>query len=144
MFDECKNCKVKMINHITLICSDLTRSALLFQSLFNAKEVYSSDGKNFSIANEKFLAIGDLWIALMQGDPVQRSYNHIAFSITEEEFPDFEAKIHALGLEIKPGRQRDPREGKSLYFYDYDNHLFELHTGSLESRLSYYLEDAHL
>jgi fosfomycin resistance protein FosX len=26
------------------------------------------------------------------------------------------------------------------YFYDYDNHLFELHTGTLEERLARYAE----
>lgn len=29
-------------------------------------------------------------------------------------------------------------EGRSLYFYDYDNHLFELHTGTLTERLKRY------
>ena len=29
-------------------------------------------------------------------------------------------------------------EGRSLYFYDDDNHLFELHTGTLEERLQRY------
>jgi len=31
-------------------------------------------------------------------------------------------------------------EGESLYFYDFDNHLFELHTGTLEERLARYSE----
>jgi hypothetical protein len=31
-------------------------------------------------------------------------------------------------------------EGHSLYFYDYDNHMFELHTGTLEERLTRYAE----
>lgn len=39
---------------------------------------------------------------------------------------------------MKPGRKRVPGEGKSLYFYDYDNHLFELHAGSLSNRLDAY------
>jgi hypothetical protein len=47
-------------------------------------------------------------------------------------------KILGLGLEVKPGRKRVPGEGKSLYFYDYDNHLFELHAGSLSNRLDAY------
>ena len=43
-----------------------------------------------------------------------------------------------MGLEIRPPRQRVPGEGRSLYFYDDDNHLFELHTGSLGERLERY------
>ena len=29
-------------------------------------------------------------------------------------------------------------EGRSLYFYDFDNHLFEIHTGTLSQRLAGY------
>ncbi|SHJ20304.1 VOC family protein [Lutispora thermophila] len=49
-------------------------------------------------------------------------------------------RIQRLGLEIKEGRNRIDEEGRSIYFYDYDNHLFELHTGTLESRLLSYKE----
>jgi fosfomycin resistance protein FosX len=132
--------KTKGISHITLICEDLERSAHLFRSLFGAVEVYASGEKRFSHAPEKFLFIDDLWIALMQGKAIERSYNHIAFRIEEEDLPSFEEKIRQLGLEVAPGRLRDAREGKSLYFYDYDNHLCELHTGDVEQRLEYYLQ----
>ena len=108
--------KIKGISHVTLICKDLKRSAQLFCDLFGAVEVYSSEKKNFSIAKEKFLLIGDLWIALMEGEPLERSYNHIAFHIDEESLPFFESKIRALGLELRPGRPRDPQEGKSSLF----------------------------
>ena len=47
-------------------------------------------------------------------------------------------RIENLGLEIKPGRKRVTGEGNSIYFYDYDNHLFEFHTGTLEDRLLRY------
>lgn len=134
---------IKGISHITLICKDLEKSARLFRELFDAVEVYSSDHKNFSLSREKFFLIGDLWIALMVGPSVARSYNHIAFHVDEESLPKFEAKIRELELEMAPQRSRDPREGQSIYFYDYDNHLFELHTGDLATRLAYY-RSSHL
>ncbi len=130
--------KIKGISHITLICQDLNKSAKLFKELFDAIEVYSSERKNFSISQEKFLLIGDLWIALMEGSPIERSYNHIAFYVEEENLLFFESKIHSLELKILPSRPRNLQEGKSIYFYDYDNHLFELHTGDLATRLTYY------
>ncbi|HEY2811174.1 MAG TPA: FosX/FosE/FosI family fosfomycin resistance hydrolase [Rhabdochlamydiaceae bacterium] len=130
--------KVKGISHITLICSDLNKTARLLCGLFEAVEVYSSQEKNFSLSREKFFLIGELWIALMEGPSTERSYNHIAFRVEEEDLPLWEARISALELERVSGRPRDVREGKSIYFYDYDNHLFELHTGDLATRLEYY------
>lgn len=123
---------------MTFICKDLNKSADLFRELFGAVEIYSSDKKKFSISKEKFFLIGDIWIALMEGQPIERSYNHVAFQIREEDLVLFEDKIRALGLDIAPCRPRQPEEGQSLYFYDYDNHLFELHTGDLATRLNYY------
>jgi len=128
--------KTDGISHITLICKNLEKSAQLFSSLFDAVEVYSSETKHFSISKEKFLLIGNLWIALMEGEPLERSYNHIAFHIKEEDLSFFEANIKALKLDITPSRPRHPQEGQSIYFYDYDNHLFELHTGDLATRLN--------
>src|ERR1043165_1885778 len=112
--------KIKGISHITLICKDLEKSARLFCELFRAEEVYSSDMKSFSISKEKFFLIGDLWVALMQGQPLERSYNHIAFQVEEKDLPDFKSKIYALGLEMGPTRHRHAEEGQSIYFYDYD------------------------
>ncbi len=129
---------IKGISHITLICKDLEKSSRLFCDLLGAVEVYSSGKNNFSVSKEKFLLIGDLWIALMEGPSLERSYNHIAFHIEERDLPFFESKIQSMGLELAPGRARDPREGKSIYFYDYDHHLLELHTGDLATRLNYY------
>ncbi len=134
--------KIKGISHITFICENINKSAKLFIELFDAIEVYSSEQKNFSISQEKFFLIGDLWIALMEGSPIERSYNHIAFSVDEADFSLLESKIRDLELTTLPSRPRDPREGKSIYFYDYDNHLFELHAGNLTTRLDYYNENS--
>lgn len=77
--------KIDGISHITLIYKDLDKSCRLFSNLFNATEVYSSEAKQFSISKERFLLIGNPWIALTEGEPLERSYNHIAFHIKEKE-----------------------------------------------------------
>lgn len=129
---------IKGISHITLICKNLSKSANLFRELFDAIEIYSSEEKTYSLSKEKFFLIGNLWIALMEGEPINRSYNHIAFHIHEKDLLIFETKIKALELDILPSRHRNTEEGQSIYFYDYDNHLFELHTGDLQTRLRFY------
>lgn len=67
-----------------------------------------------------------------------RTYNHIAFRIDDAEFATYRERVTKLGLDIDNDRSRIAGEGRSLYFYDYDNHLFELHTGTLEERLRAY------
>lgn len=42
------------ISHITFIVKDLEKTAHFFTQIFDAKEVYSSENKTFSIAKEKF------------------------------------------------------------------------------------------
>ncbi|WP_438757249.1 FosX/FosE/FosI family fosfomycin resistance hydrolase [Enterococcus sp. AZ126] len=128
-----------MISHITFIVQNLDKATLFFEEIFTAKEVYSSGVNTFSLAQEKFFLIDDLWIAIMQGDSLPiKTYNHVAFKIEESEYDNYLEKINALGLEIKEGRQRVAGEANSIYFYDFDHHLFELHTGSLEERLKRY------
>lgn len=133
--------KIKGINHITFICRDLEKMARLLVEVLGAKEIYSSGDKTFSISKEKFFNIAGYWIAIMEGEPVQRTYNHVAFHVNENDFPFFESKLKELGLEASYGRKREAAEGKSIYFYDYDNHLFELHTGDLNTRLSFYQQE---
>ena len=130
---------IEAMSHITLIVRDIERAAQMLCAVFDAREVYDSKGRNFSLAREKFFIIGHTWIALMDGESVlERSYNHVAFKVADEELDAYAARVRALGLEVLPGRARVPGEGRSLYFYDYDNHLFELHTGTLEERLRHY------
>ncbi|ALS37061.1 catechol 2,3-dioxygenase-like lactoylglutathione lyase family enzyme [Enterococcus rotai] len=128
-----------MISHVTFIVQDLEKATLFFETIFDAKEVYSSGVDTFSIAQEKFFLIDDLWIAVMQGESLPtKTYNHIAFKITESDYETYLDKINSLGLEIRAGRPRIAGEASSIYFYDFDNHLFELHTGTLAERLKSY------
>lgn len=130
---------VEGISHITLLVENLERSANLLMSVFDAEQVYSSDNQQFSLSKEKFFIIGGIWLVLMEGSPPsERNYNHIAFKIPAAEFNDFKKRLKAAGLECKEDRPRVQGEGASLYFYDFDNHLFELHTGTLEERLKIY------
>jgi len=126
------------ISHITFIVEDLDKATTFFEEIFEAEEVYYSGENKFSISKEKFFLIKNLWIAVMEGNQIERSYNHIAFKIDESDYEIYLEKIEKLGLDVKKGRNRTIGEGRSIYFYDYDNHLFELHTGTLENRLLQY------
>ena len=57
-----------------------------------------------------------------------------------EEYDERLAAIRELGLEVREGRARVAGEGHSIYFHDHDNHLFELHSGTLEERLHRYAQ----
>jgi catechol 2,3-dioxygenase-like lactoylglutathione lyase family enzyme len=127
------------ISHLTFIVKDIGRGTMFFEKIFYAKEVYFSGNETFSISKEKFFLINDLWIAIMEGDSLpDRTYNHIAFQINEADVEEYIRRIKDVGVEIMPERPRVEGEGRSIYFYDFDNHLFELHTGTLSERLARY------
>ena len=130
---------IEGLSHITFIVRDLKKMAHFLKTIFDAREIYSSGDKTFSISREKFFIINDIWVAIMEGDPLsEKTYNHVAFKIAQEDFDKYSERVKTLGLEIREGRSRVSGEGNSLYFYDYDNHLFELHTGTLQQRLDRY------
>ena len=132
---------IEAISHITFIVRDLERMTYFLRTIFAAEELYDSGAQMFSHSREKFFRIGGTWIAAMQGEPLgERSYNHVAFKISETEFDAYEQRVRCCGVDIRSARSRVEGEGRSLYFYDYDNHLFELHTGTLEQRLARYSE----
>jgi catechol 2,3-dioxygenase-like lactoylglutathione lyase family enzyme len=94
------------------------------------------------MSREKFFVAGGIWIAVMEGESLPfRTYNHVAFKVSEEQLAKAGVVIDRLGLDVKPPRPRVDGEAQSLYFHDYDNHLFELHTGTLDERLARYAEE---
>jgi fosfomycin resistance protein FosX len=136
---------IEGISHITLIVQDLDRTRNLLSSVLGAREIYDSGGNRFSLSKERFFLLGGTWIAIMEGSPLsERSYNHIAFKIPESQFQDYRQRLEMAGVEFREARPRIPGEGLSLYFYDYDNHLFELHSGTLEERLQAYSDNRPL
>jgi len=129
---------IRGISHLTFLARDLDRTAQLLTQGLGARELYDSHDRPFSLAREKFFLLGGTWIAYMEGLPVARSYRHVAFEVDAADLPDYEARLRALGAEIRPPRPRVEGEGRSLYFYDFDDNLFELHSGTLAGRLARY------
>jgi len=130
---------IEGLSHITFIVRDLERMSRIIGEVLGGKEVYSSGDRTFSTSREKFFVAGGVWIAIMEGDSLpDRTYNHVAFKVSEAQLAAASEAIVHLGLEMRPPRPRVSGEGQSLYFHDHDNHLFELHTGTLEERLERY------
>ncbi|WP_036593190.1 FosX/FosE/FosI family fosfomycin resistance hydrolase [Ottowia thiooxydans] len=131
--------KIQGISHITFIVRDLDLMKKFLCEGLGAEEVYDSSAKNYSVSREKFFLLGGVWLAAMEGEPpAERTYRHLAFKVSEDELSEFEIRLRSIGVDIQTPRPRVEGEGNSLYFHDFDNHLFELHTGTLDERLIRY------
>jgi fosfomycin resistance protein FosX len=130
---------IQGLSHLTFIVRDLDRMEAFLTTVLGAEKVYDSGKATFSLSKERFFVAGGLWLATMEGEPLpSRTYNHVAFKIEESDYDELLGRIHSLGLEIRESRPRVEGEGRSIYFYDDDNHMFELHTGALDERLTRY------
>ncbi|MEO0637347.1 MAG: FosX/FosE/FosI family fosfomycin resistance hydrolase [Pseudomonadota bacterium] len=130
---------VEGLSHITFVVRDLDRMEEILTQVLDAKRIYDSGENTFSLSRERFFDIAGIWVATMEGEPLHhRSYNHVAFKIDPWEYDKKLKQIQLLGLDVREGRTRVEGEGRSIYFHDYDNHLFELHTGTLSERLARY------
>lgn len=135
--------QVSGLSHLTFIVADLDAMEEILVTVLGARKVYDSGSAQFSLSEERFFVVGaeELWIATMKGEALpSRTYNHVAFKIADADFDGCRERIGALGLDLRESRPRVPGEGRSLYFHDRDNHLFELHTGTLGERLTRYAQ----
>ncbi|WP_120504647.1 FosX/FosE/FosI family fosfomycin resistance hydrolase [Sulfitobacter mediterraneus] len=130
---------IEGLSHITFVTRDLDRMEEILTTVFDARKVYDSGDETFSLSRERFFDIGGVWVATMEGDPLaDQTYNHVAFKMGPDDYDDRLARIKHLGLTLREGRARVEGEGHSIYFYDNDNHMFELHSGTLNTRLTRY------
>ncbi len=80
---------VEGISHITFVVKNLQKTAELLETVFDAKKVYDSGDKTFSISKELFYLIGDQWIVIMENEEtVNRTYHHVAFKIKAQDLSD--------------------------------------------------------
>ena len=119
---------LESISHIALVVKDPARTAALFQDLFGARVVARKDEEGHL---ETFVRVAGTWIVLV-GAPVERTRtgDHIAFRATPETIDAIIAKLQTMGREFIRARS-----DRALYFFDYDDHVFELDTEDLDKEL---------
>ncbi len=132
---------IEGLSHVTFIVENLDRMEEVLTTVLGARKIYDSGSDTFSLSKERFFNVAGLWIVAMEGEPVpDQTYNHVAFKIPDSEYHEYLVRVNSLGLKVREGRPRVEGEGRSIYFYDHDNHLIELHSGTLKERLNRYTQ----
>jgi len=116
------------ISHVAIVVKDPIKSANFFKQLFDSKIVSRIDADGHK---ETFVQLGRTWFVLVKASVKrQRTGDHIAFFVTKDTLSLCAYKLKAMNHEFMI-----VRENSALYFFDYDNHVFELDTSDLRSEL---------
>jgi len=117
------------ISHVALVVEDPARSAALFKELFDSRVISRTDADGHE---ETFVRLGRTWFVLVQASVERpRTGDHVAFTVTKADLLACAGKLEAMHHEFMLARA-----DTALYFFDYDNHVFELDTTDLEAELA--------
>ena len=116
------------IAHVALIVRDAARTAGFLRDLFDAPILRRTDDEGH---DETFIRLGVTWFALISADVKrERTGDHIAFRVVRASIPLLAEKLKSQGCEFILSKS-----GPSLYFFDFDNHVFELDSSDQEQEL---------
>ena len=123
---------LKGLNHLTLAVSDIAGSIDFYHRLLGLPLHARWD-------SGAYLSCGDLWLCLSLDAQrhyiasQESDYIHYAFSIDENDFAAFVARLTQAGV---TSWKENKSEGESFYFLDPDGHKLEAHVGNLAQRLA--------
>lgn len=123
---------LKSLNHLTLAVSDIASSIGFYHHLLGLPLHARWD-------SGAYLSCGDLWLCLSLDAqrryiaPQESDYTHYAFSLDENDFAVFVARLAQAGV---TSWKENKSEGESFYFLDPDGHKLEAHVGNLAQRLA--------
>ena len=131
--------EIMSLNHITFAVSNLEKSIEFYKNIFGVELLAKSEKlAYFNVAGVWFALNIEATIPSLERD---RTYSHIAFSMTKDNQDKLMEKLNKLEIKYEIGRSRNVREGNSVYIRDYDGHLVEFHNKNLEDRIRYYQEE---
>jgi catechol 2,3-dioxygenase-like lactoylglutathione lyase family enzyme len=123
---------IEGFNHVTIVVNDLDEACKFYGEVLGLKLLAKRQNKS-----AYFLA-GQDWLALVAGASVEsqenkkKSYAHLAFSVSQENFSAMADRIESFGAKIW---QENTSPGSSLYFLDPSGNRLEIHSGNWKSRL---------
>jgi catechol 2,3-dioxygenase-like lactoylglutathione lyase family enzyme len=117
------------VNHLTLSIKNTEESFAFYTQVLGFQPVAKWP-------KGAYLLAGDMWIALVLDDRTHEQplpeYTHIAFSVSQVDFPVMCERIKNSGAVIW---QENWTEGESLYFLDPNGHKLEIHASDLATRI---------
>lgn len=126
--------RVKGFSHITLQVSNLKQSLHFYCEKLQMKRMHQG-------RTDAYLEWGSAWICLLERPEVypidmeRQCFHHCAFFISEDDFDKAVELLRMNEITIVKGPILRGG-GQSVYFRDPDQIMLELHTSTLEHRMS--------